>query len=162
MKISQNLAKAINDQIGHELEASHIYLSIAGFFKNMELTLLNKIFMEQSNEERAHALKFMDYLLDTDSALEIPAIPAPPTTFASAEDAVQKAFDWEQEVTRRIVNLMSIAVGDKDYQSQSFLKWYIDEQLEEETKTQQLLSVIQRAGERNLLMIEAYLAHLDE
>jgi ferritin len=67
---------------------------------------------------------------------------------------------WEKEVTRRINELMAIAVEDKDYQSQSFLKWFIDEQLEEENSMLTLLNVVKMSGEKNLLMVEAYLAHL--
>jgi ferritin len=56
---------------------------------------------------------------------------------------------------------MKIAVGQDDYLSQSFLRWYIEEQLEEINKMDQLLSVVRRAGEKNLIMVEAYLAHLE-
>ena len=160
MKISQNLTKAINDQIGHEFQASQQYIAIAGYFKNMELTLLSKLFMKQSDEERTHALKFVHYLLETESALELPAIPAAYSNFASAEAAVEGALNWEKEVTRRINELMRIAIEEKDYQSQSFFKWFIDEQLEEENSMQQLLSVIRRSGEKNLLMVEAYMVHI--
>lgn len=160
MLISKELAQAINEQIGHEYGAMMQYMSIGSYFDQQKLKLLSKLFFEQANEEKAHAEKLLRYVLDTQSPLQIPAIPAPTATFASAEAAVEAALNWETEVTRQITALMEIAVKNNDYLSQSFLQWFIDEQLEEIAKMDQLLSVVRRSGERNLLMVEAYLVHI--
>ena len=162
MLISQALAAAFNQQIGHELGAGLQYLSIAGHFHRQQLTLLAKLFFEQAEEEKQHALKFVHYVLDTQGTLEIPAIPAPAATFASAEAAAQAALTWEQEVTGQITKLMDLAVSQNDYLAQGFLQSFIDEQLEEVTKMDRLLSVIRRSGEKNLIMVEAYLVHIEK
>ena len=162
MLISRELASAFNEQIGHEFGASMQYVSIAAHFQQRQLQMLAKLFFEQSDEEKQHAMKFVKYLLDTKAELKIPAIPAPVPTFASAEAAVQAALKWEQEVTAQITGLMDLAVKQNDYLAQSFLQWFIDEQLEEVVKMDQLLSIIQQSGERNLLMVEAYLVHIQK
>jgi ferritin len=72
------------------------------------------------------------------------------------------ALNWEMEVTRNINNLMDIAVKEKDYIAQQFLDWYTNEQLEEVSSMDQLLRIVKRAGERNLIMMEAYLIHATE
>lgn len=160
--ISRELAKAFNQQVGHEFGASMQYVSIGAHFQQKQLTLLARLFYKQAEEEREHAMKFVKYLLDTKAELQIPAIPPPTPTFASAEAAVQAALTWEQEVTKQITDLMEIAVKQNDYLAQSFLQWFIDEQLEEVVKMERLLGVIQQSGERNLLMVEAYLVHLEK
>jgi len=160
--ISRELARAFNEQIGHEFGASMQYVSIAAHFSQRQLQLLAKLFFDQAEEERQHAMKFVRYLLDTKADLQIPAIPPPTPTFASAEDAVGAALKWEQEVTRQITALMDLAVKQNDYLAQSFLQWFIDEQLEEVVKMDRLLSIIKQSGERNLLMVEAYLVHVDQ
>jgi bacterioferritin B len=160
--ISRELASAFNDQIGHEFGASMQYVSIAAHFQQRNLQLLAKLFFKQADEEKEHAMKFVKYLLDTKAELKIPAIPAPTPTFASAEAAVAAALKWEQDVTRQITALMDLAIKQEDYLAQSFLQWFIDEQLEEVVKMDRLLSVIQQSGERNLLMVEAYLIHIDK
>jgi ferritin len=160
--ISPQLAKAFNQQIGHEFGASMQYVSIAAHFQRAQLTLLAKLFFEQAEEERQHAMKFVKYVLDTKGELKIPEIPSPAPTFASAEAAVAAALKWEQEVTRQITALMDIAVKENDYLAQSFLQWFIDEQLEEVVKMDRLLSVIRQSGDRNLLMVEAYLVHIQK
>jgi ferritin len=159
--ISDQLAAGINQQIANEYGANLQYLSIAGFFHNAKLTLLEKLFFAQAAEENTHALKFVHYMLDTQAGLEIPPIPAPKPSFSSAEEAASAALKWEKEVTEQITALMKIAVADDDFLSQDFLQWYINEQLEEINKMERILEVIKRAGDRNLLMVEAYLAHLE-
>jgi len=166
MLINPELAKAMNTQIGNEFGANMQYLSIAAHFHTQKLTLLSKLFFEQAEEEKTHAMKFVHYILDTQGELQIPAIAAPKPKFASAEEAVKAALTWETEVTAQIKALikalMDMAVSQNDYLAQNFLQWFIDEQLEEVNKMDQLLSVVQRAGEKNLLMVEAYLVHLEK
>ena len=162
MLISQELATAFNQQIGNEFGASMQYVSIAAHFQQRHLTLLAKLFMAQADEERAHAMKFVQYVLDTKGQLRLPAIAAPAPTFASAEEAVAAALGWEEEVTRQIGALMDLAVRQNDYLAQSFLQWFIDEQLEEVVKMERLLDIIRQSGEKNLLMVEAYLVHVQK
>lgn len=162
MLISKELAAAFNQQIGNELGASLQYVSIAAHFHQRQLLLLSKLFMAQADEERQHAMKFVKYVLDTKGELQIPSVAAPTPTFASAEDAVAAALRWEEEVTRQIGQLMDLAVKQNDYLAQSFLQWFIDEQLEEVAKMDRILSVIRQSGEKNLLMVEAYLVHIEK
>ena len=162
MLISPALAKAFNEQIGHEFGASMQYVAIAAHFYQRSLTLLAKMFQEQAEEEKQHAMKFIKYLQDTKGGLHIPAIPAPKPTFATAEEAVQAALNWERDVTKQITALMALAVKEDDYLAMSFLQWFIDEQLEEVVKMDRMLSVIRQSGEKNLLMVEAYLVHIEK
>lgn len=162
MLISAKLAKAFNEQIGHELGASLQYVAIAAHFYQRSLTLLAKLFSDQAEEERLHAMKFVKYMQDTSGGLQIPAIPAPKPTFTSAEEAVQAALNWEREVTSQVTALMDLAIKENDYLAQSFLQWFIDEQLEEVVKMERILSVIKQSGEKNLLMVEAYLIHIEK
>src|SRR5215510_7624984 len=104
--ISKKLAKAFNEQIGHEFGASLQYVSIAAHFQQRQLTLLAKLFFKQAEEERAHAMKFVQYLLDTKGELQIPVTAAPRPSFGSAVEAVQAALDWEKDVTKQVTALM--------------------------------------------------------
>jgi bacterioferritin B len=159
--ISRDLAKAFNTQIGHELGANLQYIGIAAYFQQRHLPLLAKLFFAQAEEERQHALKFVNYILDVKGELQIPTITSPAIPLGSAQDAVAAALTWEREVTAQITGLMDHAVNENDYLAQSFLQWFVDEQLEEINKMGRLLSVVRRAGENNLLMVEAYLRQVD-
>lgn len=159
MLISPDLATAINAQIGNEYAASLQYYAIAAHFQNAHLMLLAKLFFAQANEEKEHAEKLLHYVLDTKGELRIPAVRAPVPAFATAEEAVQAALSWETEVTGQINRLMDLAASKNDYLAQNFLQWFVDEQLEEVNKMDRLLNVIRMAGEKNLIMVEAYLVH---
>ena len=159
MLISKELAAAINEQVGHEFQASHQYANIAAHFDSLALKKLAKMFYKQSEEERAHGMKFIHYVSEAGGDVAIPAIAAPKAVFKSVEEAIQLSLDWELEVTRRINALMALAIDQKDYLGQDFLRWFVTEQLEEVSTMENLLKVVKAAGERNIIMLEAYLSH---
>src|SRR5450759_3638483 len=161
MLINKELNDAINEQLGHELHASHQYVNIAAYFDGIPLKKLGGMFYKEAEEERIHALKFIKYVVDAGGNIKIPAIKAPVAAFKTVEEAVQLSLDWELEVTRRINALMELAVSQKDYMAQDMLRWFVTEQLEEVSTMDNLLKVVRITGERNLIMIEAYLSHKD-
>jgi ferritin len=91
--------------------------------------------------------------------VKIPAIPAPKWEFTSAEEAVNLALNWENDVTKKIYALIDQAVAEKNHIAREFLGWFATEQLEEVSSMEQLLAVVQMSTEKNLLMIEAYISH---
>jgi bacterioferritin B len=158
MLLSEKIARAFNEQIGHELGNSNQYLAIAIYFESEALFGLARIYYTQADEEREHAMKFVKLLLDAGAKVAIPAIPAPRNTFESAVDAAQLALDSELATTRQIYDLVSLSTEEKDYIALNFLQWFVTEQLEEVSSAETRLSVIRRAGP-SVLMVEAYLAH---
>jgi ferritin len=159
MLISKELNAAFNDEIGLELFASNQYLNMAAYFEGLPLKKLAAMFAKQADEERGHALKFVKYLNDVGGTVVIPAIAAPKPTFASVEEVIQSALDWEAEVTNRINAMMTLAVEQKDYAAQDFLRWFVTEQVEEMSTMDNLLKIVKAAGERSLIVVEAYLVH---
>jgi ferritin len=159
MLISQKMTAAINEEIGRELFASNQYIAIASYLDDLALKLLAKLFFKQSDEEREHGLKFVKYLNDAGGPVEVPAISAPQNSFKSVEEALQIALKWELDVTKHINDLMSLAIEEKDYATQDLLRWFVTEQVEEVSTMENLIKVLKSAGERNVVMLEAYLAH---
>lgn len=157
MLISEKLNAAINAQIGREFGASNQYLAIAAYFDRETLPELAKFFYRQSDEERMHALKFVHYVVDTDGDLALPAVEAPQSSIGPALAAAELSLKWEIEVTRQINALVDQALKDNDHLAQDFLKWFVNEQLEEVSSMEDLVAVIKRAGEGGLLLVEDYL-----
>ncbi|HLC05409.1 MAG TPA: ferritin [Anaerolineales bacterium] len=158
MLISETLSEAFNAQAGRELGASNQYINIATFFDVESLPELAAFFYRQSDEERMHALKFVHYVAEAGGEVALPTVPAPSGGIKTAEEAVKRALDWELEVTQQINSLMDQAIKENDHIAQDFLRWFVTEQLEEVSSMDQLLSVIRRAGQNGLLMVEQYLA----
>jgi ferritin len=146
MLISSAMNDQINQQIGHEFGASLQYVNIAGYFDSVALPVLSQHFMRQADEEREHAMKFVRYVLE------------PRSKFASAEEAVSLALEWELTVTKQITGLLDRASSERDYVAHDFLEWFAREQLEEVSSMEMLLKMIQRAGEPGLLQVENALA----
>ena len=153
MLIKDKLQKAMNQQIANEMGASLQYIHIASYFEGEDLLGFAGVFFGQSDEERMHAMKFVRYILDAGGKVDIPAFPKSRSDFAKAEEAVQAALDWETEVTEQINGLMDIAVEQKDYIAQDFLRWFVTEQLEEISKMSTILGIIEKS-KGNLLMAE--------
>jgi ferritin len=156
MLISKELNEAMNMQVGSELGASNQYIKIASYFDSEQLPELAEFFFRQSDEERMHALKFVHYILEAGGEVDIPAIEATTGKIDSAETAVKMALDWELEVTNQINALMDLAIKQSDHIAQNFLRWFVDEQLEEVSTMDELLGVVRRA-KAQLLFVEDYI-----
>lgn len=158
MLIPQKVAAAISRQIGLEFFASMQYEAIAGWFKLEGLPRLSAHFVQQAGEERDHAHRFMKFLLDTGTLPQLPAIPAPQCDFKSAVEAVDVALKHELKVTDAIKSLFDLADKEGDRFTQNSLQWFIQEQLEEVSSTEELLQIVKRAGGGGLLIVEHFLA----
>lgn len=154
---SGRLLAALNQQVGNEMHASLQYVAIAAHFAAQDLPNLAAFFYRQAEEERTHAMKFVHFVVEVGGRVAIPAIASPRSAFAKAAEAVALSLDWEHTVTEQIYALVDIAKEDRNYIAQRFLDWFVTEQLEEINSMQTLLSLVERAGEENLLFVEDYL-----
>lgn len=158
MLISERIQTALNEQVGYEFGAMLQYVAIAAHFDRETLPMLAAHFAKQAEEEKQHAHKFIKFILDAGGRVQIPALPAPQSSFKFAEDAVKLSLDQEITVTKQINQIVKLAKEESDYMTDTFLNWFVQEQLEEVSSMQDLLSIVQRAGEGNLLRVEEYLA----
>jgi ferritin len=157
MLISKELEEKMNVQIGSEFGASLQYVNIAAYFDADSLPQLAAFFYRQAEEEKMHAMKFVDYIVDTGGQVRIPDVEGPKSDFKSAKEASQAALDWELEVTSQINALMDLAIEQNDHIAQEFLRWFVAEQLEEVSTMDTLVTVVNRVG-TNMLWVEDYLA----
>ena len=158
MLLKQSVIDAINAQVMEEFTASAQYIAIHLYFEEETLPELSKYFWAQAQEEHGHAMKLLLYINEAGGKAIVPATKEVKNHFETAAEAVQLALDQEVTVTNQINNLVDIAVTEKDHLTRQFLQWFVTEQLEEVSTMSDLLSVIKRAGENNLLLVEDYLA----
>lgn len=157
MLISKSMNAALNEQIGNEFLASLQYVAVAAYFSEEGLPGLAAHFFKQAEEEREHALRFVRYVLDAGGHVSIPDLPAPQHLFKNAREAVELALNHEKRVTDQITRLVELAFKEGDHISQNMLGWFVREQLEEVSSMDNLLKLVSRAGENNLLFVEHYL-----
>jgi ferritin len=159
MALSQAMNTKLNQQITNEFYASQLYLAIACLFEERGLKMLAKLYRKQTEEERGHALKILDFIQSVEGKVRLHAIPEPTATFPSVLAAIEAALEHERKVTSQIHELMALAEQEKDYATQALLRWYVEEQVEEVDSQLHLVQVARLAGD-HVLQLEAYVAHL--
>lgn len=157
MNTSVHIIDALNAQVGMEFAASLKYDSIASYFAAESLPRLAAFYYGQATDERAHAHRIIKFILDIGGHVKIPAIAESPWDFASAEAAATVVLENELAVTKSINSLMDMAVAAKDHATANMLQWFVTEQVEEVALAEQLLRIIQRAGDDGLLLVEDYI-----
>jgi len=149
---------SLNAQIASEFGASQQYVAVAVHYDAQTLPALAAHFYRQAVEERNHAMMIVQYLLDADAAVVVPAVEAPKVEFADDREPVALALEQEKKVTEQIAALVRIAREDGDAVGEHFLGWFLDEQREEVASMNGLLAVVDRAGTNNMLLVEDYLS----
>ena len=158
--LSQKLQDAFNEQINKELYSEYLYLSMAAYCYEMDLDGFANFFMVQTQEEHFHAMKMFNFVTDCDGRVILKKIDSPPVEFKSVTELFDKTLEHERFVTKSINALMDIALKENDHASASFLKWYVDEQVEEEATDKKILSKLKlvEGNGYGLLMIDQELA----
>lgn len=154
---SERFVEALNTQIGREFYAAHQYTAVGAYYDRLTYPRLAKFFFDQAEEERGHAMKMLNYLRDTGADLHLGEVPAPRTAFEDHVQPIRIALEQEQKVTIAIAGLYEIARDTNDYASESFMQWFVDEQVEEEATMEGLLQVAERVREYPM-MLEEFLA----
>lgn len=147
MALNKKLAEALNAQVTVEFAAAHEYLSMAVYFDERNLSGCCKWAFVQADEERAHALKMVNYLHDRGVRVILQAVPAPPTDFGSPRGAFAKALELEEANTANINNIYKLALEEADYATQSYMTWFVDEQVEEEKSIGDVLARLDMIGD---------------
>jgi ferritin len=151
---------ALNEQVANEFGASQQYVAIAVYYDTETLPQLAAHFYRQAVEERNHAMMLVQYLLDADLPVKVPAVAAPRTEFGDAVSPVALALEQERTVTDQISRLAALAREEEDLVGAQFLDWFLKEQREEVSSMSDLLAIVTRAAESNLLLAEEYLARV--
>jgi bacterioferritin B len=154
---SERFVEALNAQIGREFAAAHQYTALGAWYAAETFPRLAAYFYEQADEEREHALKMVNFLLDRDQKVDFGEVSKPRGEFADHVEPIKLALEQERKVTVRISELFEIARETKDYPSEQFMHWFLEEQVEEESSMQDLLAVAERTREIPMLL-EEYLA----
>jgi len=162
--LSKTMQDALNEQINKEYYSAYLYLSMSAYFESINLPGSAKWMRAQHDEERAHALKFFDYVNDRDGRVTLKAIDQPPADFASPLAVWEMVLEHEKKVTGMIYKLYEVALAEKDYATQSLLKWFIDEQVEEEKNATLLVERFKQAGNQpaTLLLFDGHLTKRGE
>ena len=138
-QIGEKLNNEFNDQVKEELESAYIYLAMSAWFAERTLNNLAAWFNKQAEEEFEHAMKFVNYILETGGSVKYETLKEPKQDYENILEIVEAAYAHEKYITKRIHHLYEVAQDEKELSSFPLLLWFLEEQVEEEDQTAALI-----------------------
>ena len=141
--LSKKVEDALNAQVNAEFWSAYLYLSMSAHFANDGKSGIAHWFKLQFDEEQEHALKIFEYIVARGGTVKLDPIAEVQQVWKSPLDAFKDTLKHEKVVTAKINDLVTLATDEKDYATISFLKWFVDEQVEEEETAQGYIDALE-------------------
>ena len=145
--LNTRILDELNKQMNAELYSAYLYLSMSAYFESINMAGCANWMRVQAQEEMTHTMKFYSFIVERDGRIKMSSIKAPPDEWNSPLDAFESAYAHEQKVTGMINDLVNIAIEEKDHATNSFLQWFVNEQVEEEATTEGIVQKIKLMGD---------------
>jgi len=145
--LQQKMEIALNQQVNAELWSAYLYLSMSYDMDNKGYAGMASWFAAQAKEEFSHATRFMKFIGEIDGKVQLMPIGEVPQTWSSPKEAFDETLRHEKVVTQKIHTLMDMALEIKDYATQNMLKWFVDEQVEEEDSVRKVVEKLSRIND---------------
>ena len=157
--LSKKIVDRINLQINREMFSAYLYMAMSAKLSDDGYKGIATWMMTQYHEEMFHAMKFFAYLQSHGALPVIDKIDAPVVKAKTVKEIFEATLEHEKFVTASIRELLEMALAEKDYATENLLRWYVDEQVEEEQNAIDILQNLEMIGEgkQGLFMINVEL-----
>ena len=145
-KLSPKVIEELSRQFNQELASAHAYLALSVWCDVRNLKGFGKYFVKQAGEERAHSERILKHLTDRGVTAEVAAIPVPKQEFKTLLEVAQQAQAQEHANTQGVNAVYEAALAAKDYAAQVLMHWFINEQVEEEDWSTEMVDRVQAAA----------------
>lgn len=158
--LDKKVVQLLNQQINKEFYSAYLYLDFSNFYYDQELNGFGNWYMIQAQEERDHALLFLQYLQNNGEKVTLEAIAKPDIELTDNKAVLQAGLNHERYVTSLIHDIYEAAYSVKDFRTMQFLDWFVKEQGEEENTADGLVKKYELYGEdpRSLYMLDSEMA----
>ncbi len=157
--LSKKMEKELNDQVNYEFYSSYLYLSMASYFGSLDLKGFVNWMKVQTLEELYHATKMYNFIEERGGRPALDAVAKPDAAWGSPLKAFESALSHEQGVSKRINNLVDLALEEKDHATNNFLQWFVSEQVEEEDAANGVVQKLKLVGDKGgMFMLDQELA----
>ncbi len=158
--LKKKVFDSLNSQVNAEMYSAYLYLSMSTWFEAKSLPGFVNWMRCQAQEEMVHGMMIFDHLHERGAKVELQAIAAPPTKWETPLNVFEEVYKHECKVTGLIDGLVSLAAEEKDHATHSFLQWFVDEQVEEESSADDVVQKLRLIGKDSsgLFMLDAELA----
>jgi ferritin len=140
--ITDSLAKALSEQINAEYYSAYLYLAMSAYADRVGYKGIANWLFIQAQEETAHGTHLYQHILERGAAPSLKEIKSPDASFKNMQDVFEKTLAHEQLVTGLINKIATLAQEEKDHATYNFIMWYVNEQVEEESAADEILSKI--------------------
>ena len=145
--ISKKMSDRINLQINREMFSAYLYMAMSARMAEAGYKGIANWLMIQYHEEMFHAMKLYGYLEDQGAAVALEAIAKPEFKETGVKELFRHVLEHEKGVTASIREIAALAREEKDYATESFIAWYVGEQVEEEKNAAEILQTIDLLGD---------------
>jgi ferritin len=145
--LTQKVQDALNAQLNLELYSSYVYLSMSAYFESVNLKGMAGWMRVQTQEELAHAAKFLNFITERSGRVILKEVKGPKTEWSSPLEAFEDAYRHECLVSSQINELVNLSIHEKDHATNNFLQWFVSEQVEEEASVLEIAEKLKLAGE---------------
>ncbi|MEC5424741.1 ferritin [Virgibacillus sp. C22-A2] len=147
--MTNKLKEALVNQMNDEFAAAHEYMAMAAYCEANSYNGFANFYIQQAKEERFHGMKIYNFLNDRGVHAKFKALPAPTNDYDSVLDTFKKGLKQEQGVTKSFYNISDIATEEREHMTLSFVRWFLDEQVEEESMFETHIDYIERIKDDN-------------
>ena len=154
--LDTKVAELLNTQVNKEFYSAYLYLDFSNYYMDQGLEGFANWYKIQAQEERDHAMLFIQYLQNNGEKVELEAIDKPGVSLESAKAVLAEGLKHEQYVTSLIHTIYDAAYSVKDFRTMQFLDWFVKEQGEEETNADNLVKKFELFGDdpKSLYMLD--------
>ena len=152
--LSKKVEDILNSQIEKECFSSHLYLYMATWAETNGLEGVSKWLYAQSNEERIHMLKFISYINERGGVAKIGAIKNPASKFKTVKELFTAVLNHEQFISKSINEIVGICATERDFTTQNWVQWFVNEQIEEEKNVRIILDKLKLLGNNNMYLFD--------
>jgi len=152
--LSPRMTDELNLQIKYEMFSAQLYLAMAAWCAAEQLDGFVNWFKAQAEEEKFHAMRLFDFVSDMGGRVIMQGFEDPRNEYGSLVEVYEHSLRHEQFVTKRFYHLMDMALEEKEHATISFLKWFVDEQREEEKSFGSVLQQVRRLGAEGLYHLD--------
>lgn len=152
--LNKTIELALNEQVEKEAFSSALYLAMASWAEVKGMPGIADWLYIQSDEERLHMLKFIRYINEREGQAVIPALKKPAMNFPSVRKMFEEVLKHEQFISASINEIVSACISAKDFTTQHWLQWFVNEQIEEEASATKILDKLNLLGENNLYLFD--------
>ncbi len=158
--LKPNVLEKLNQQINAELYSAYLYYSMAGYFESINLKGFANWMTIQAQEELTHVARFFDYVNDRSARVNMRAVDAPRNDWPSPLAAIEEVYEHECAISEKINECVTLALEKHDHPTNSFLQWFVAEQVEEEAAADTIVQSLKLIGDNTsgLFLLDVELA----